>query len=333
MRTDLIAEIGVNHNGNVKLAHSMLDAAADNGANIVKFQTHIVSKEMIRNLSEHVSIFPNLYEHIDALSLDFIAMKELKDHADSKGIQFLSTPFSVEAVDWLEKVGVDQYKVGSGEADNFLLLDKIISTKKHIFISTGMSSINEVKEIVEFLQLRNAKYTLMQCTSEYPASCEVVNLKVIETYKQLFQCQVGFSDHSLNIYNAIASISLGAVAIEKHFTTDKMLPGTDQAASITPDDLRVLSEAIDIVEKSLGSGCKNDFTIDTEVSKLFKHCVVAARDIPEGKVVSFEDITAKRPLAGIPAKEYQTVIGSIAKHKILNDIPITYSMLSKNRRV
>lgn len=323
MKTKLIAEVGVNHNAQVDLACKMIDAAKGSGANVVKFQTHISDKEMIHNVGDYVPILKNLYQLIEDVVLDFSQMKEIKSHAEEQGIAFLSTPFSPEAVDDLEKLGVDAYKVGSGETDNFLLLDKICETGKHIYISSGVSTWQEVCDTAYFLNSKDAAFTFMQCTSAYPAPCDTLNLNTLSRFKKL-GCDVGFSDHSLSIYPALAAIALGATVIEKHFTLSRSLPGNDQAMSTEPAELKALAEAIEIVEASLGSDSKDDFVVNADLRQVFRHGLVAKEPIEKGANFRKSNITAKRPLAGVPAKLYDEVIGKVCVKSIGPDEPITF---------
>jgi N,N'-diacetyllegionaminate synthase len=328
MNTKVIAEIGVNHNGDYELSRKMLKSASESGANIVKFQTHIADKEMIGDIGKYATIFPTIYDHIDNLSLSFDEMKNLKTYSDELGVEFLSTPFSVEAVDWLEDIGVNAYKIGSGETDDFLLLERICRTGKLILISTGMSSMEEVNKMVHFLNSMNANFILMQCTSHYPASYDVINLKVLDVYRKEFNCNVGLSDHSPSIYTSLAAVAMGAIVVEKHFTIDKSLPGTDQEGSILPNELKEMVKAIKIVEECMGDGNKNSVIIDENVMKLFKHGIVAKKDLAKGDVIGVEDIASKRPLVGIPSCEYQNVIGKSIKNSILRDSPILFEDIS-----
>lgn len=322
MKTMLIAEIGVNHNAQVDLACKMIEAAKKNGANVVKFQTHIPDKEMIHNVEQHVPILSNLYQLIEDVTFDFEQMQHLKKFADLTDIRFLSTPFSIEAVDELEELEVDAYKVGSGETDNFMLLNRICETKKPIYISTGLSHWAEIVETVDFLRSRDADFTLMQCTSAYPCPVDSLHLNVLQKYKKEFACDVGLSDHSGSIYPALAAVALGATAVEKHFTLSRNLPGNDQFMSMEPREFGQMAQAIDIVEQSLGSDNKDTFALNEDLRTVFRHGLVTKKPISVGDTFSLDNITVKRPLAGIPAKSYMDVIGKKCVVELEQDTPI-----------
>ncbi len=318
---DIIAEIGINHNGDVRLAHNMIDSAYRNGATIVKFQTHMSSAEMMKDIGEHTSIYKSIYEDIRNLELSSNDLACLKKHTRDIGIKFMSTPFSLEAIDELEKLNVDMYKIGSGEFDNFVMLDKISKLNKPLFISTGMSTMDEIHKTVEFLENANVDYTLMQCTSKYPTSVDDINLNMITYFKDHIRCKVGLSDHSTTCLPSMASVSLGVTAIEKHFTISRDLPGPDQIISIEPLELKMLSEGVLLVERAMGKQIKDEL-VNKEIRKLFRHSIVAAKNIQKGKVINLSDLKTKRPLIGIPASEVFSIIGKKASRDISCDFVI-----------
>lgn len=324
MNTLLIAEVGINHNGSVELAHLMVDAAADAGANAVKFQIHIADMEMVGDLSNHVSTGKNLYNIIESCSLSFDEFKSIKSHCDSRGVKFFATPFSLEAVSWLERLGVDLYKIGSGETSDFLLLDKVSRTGKKMLVSTGMSTIEEVTSAVEFLNLREAKFMLMQCTSEYPAAYGSIHLKMLDEYRSRFGCEVGLSDHAPTIYPALAAVAMGASAVEKHFTIDKGLSGPDQSSSINGQELKELAVGICAIEDSMGSSDKR-LVASPAVRQLFMHGLTASRDIAVGESFSADNLTSKRPLIGICTSDFEMVFGKTSAKFIKKDVQIEWN--------
>jgi sialic acid synthase SpsE len=325
MSVRVIAEIGINHNGDINIAHKMIDSAKENGADIVKFQVHIPSQEMVSDLDKHVNIVPNLYSIIERNSLSFDDFVSLKKHADEIGIEFLATPFSLEAVDWLEKIGVNSYKIGSGEISDFMLLDKVLNTKKKILISCGMSLFSEIEETVKFIKKRDGNFVLFHCTSEYPCQFDHVNLSNIVKYRNAFSCDIGFSDHSKGIYAAIASVPLGVSIIEKHFTLDKTMIGPDQSASIEPWELKELKDAINIIESCL----KHEDVVANlgDVRQLFMHGITVVRDLNKGHIIEKQDISSKRPLIGIPSSSFKEVIGKKIIKEIKKDSQIKWSDL------
>jgi len=328
MSIKLIAEIGINHNGDVSLAHKMIDSAKESGADIVKFQTHIPSREMVKDLYKYVSVLPNLYQIIESFSLLKSDMIALKSHADDLGIEFMSTPFSVEAVDELEEIGVKRYKIGSGEATNFLLLNKVCNTGKEVLISTGMNTKLEVNDIVDFLRKRRySKFVIMQCTSHYPCAYDKVNLNVLSTYRQEYSCNVGLSDHTPGIYVPVASVAFGVSYIEKHFTTSRDLAGPDQSASMNPLEFREMTDAVRIAEQAMGSSTKGSVVIDEPVRSLFFHGLVTRGQIKKGDVFSLENLTAKRPCDGIPSKEFESIIGKMSTMDLDDDTIIRTSYI------
>lgn len=324
MKTLVVAEVGINHNGSLDLAHKMIDCAADNGANAIKFQVHLPNQEMVANLRDNVTIGKDLFETMSKCKLDQDDFVKLKKHCERRKVKFFATPFSLEAVDLLENIGVDLYKIGSGETNNLLLLNKVSSTGKRMLVSTGMSSYDEIQRTVSFLRERKIKdLILMQCTSQYPAPYQSIHLNTLHRFKSDFGCDVGLSDHAPTIYPAIAAVALGAIVVEKHFTIDKSLPGPDQSSSIDGPEMKELSQAIEIIEQCFGDSCK-DVMVSQEVRQLFMHGLTASKYIHQGEIFSGSNITSKRPLIGIPASEFETVFGSRAARDIMSDEQIRW---------
>lgn len=332
MSIKIIAEIGVNHNGDIDLAKEMIDSASRSGASIVKFQSHIPDKEMLKDIDKHVDLLPNLYDLISNVTLSYDEMFLLKDHCDEMDISFLSTPFSLEAVDELEKMNVDSYKIGSGETDNLLLINKVCQTGKHIFISTGLSTWSEVKRTVDFIKDRGSSFTLMQCTSSYPANPSSLNLSILKKYKDTFGCPVGVSDHSEGILSSLISIALGAEVVEKHFTIDKDLPGTDQGASIDPEELADLCRGAQLVLDMVGSDEEeNSENAYPGVRKTFRHCIVARGNIKCGDYISIDNISTRRPAIGIPASDYIGILGKKVNCNIEDGRPILRESIGEEK--
>ncbi|MBN1941095.1 MAG: N-acetylneuraminate synthase [Candidatus Diapherotrites archaeon] len=322
----VIAEIGINHNGDIELAKKMIDAAQKAGASAVKFQTHIPEKEMLKNGFSAGYVGESLFDLLKRVELSKNDHLILKEHAEKNCIIFLSTPFSREAADMLGEIGVHAFKVGSGELTNIPLLKHIASKGKPMIISTGMSNLEEIRETIEELKKINPKIVILHCTSDYPTKYENVNLKVIETLQREFELPVGLSDHSAGIYTALAAVALGACVIEKHFTLDRSLPGPDQSASINPTELEELVKGVKAVEKALGEEKKVTET-EKEVQKMARESVVAVKEIRKGEKIDEDSVWVKRPGIGIPAKELEKVIGKIAVRDIKKDSLIKWDDL------
>jgi len=327
----IIAEAGVNHNGDIHLAHKLVDAAKEAGADAVKFQTfkaeNVVSKiaEKAEYQKETTNSEESQYEMIKKLELSFEDFVKIKDYCDKKGIIFLSTPFDYESVDFLKSL-VPLYKIGSGEITNLPFLEYIAKKGKPIILSTGMSTLGEVEEAVKTIINVNSSLplVLLHCVSNYPAKYEDVNLKAMLTLKEAFKLPVGYSDHTLGIEIAIAAIALGAKVIEKHFTLDRDLPGPDHKASLESDELKKMVKAIRNVEKVLGNGIKKPAQSELKVMKVARRSLVVARDIRAGEVVKESDILIKRPGTGILPKFKEIIIGMRLTRDVKKDNPFDW---------
>ena len=321
----IIAEIGINHNGDVELAKKMIDAAAEAGADVVKFQTFSPERLYVEEFAKSKKIKfgdkeMSLWDFIDEVKLSWDDTKKLKEYAESRGIGFLSTPFSFEDADFLESIGVEAFKVASTDLTTYPFIEHIAKKGKPIILSTGTSTIGEIEEAVNIIKnTGNDKIVLLHCISIYPAPPETIYLKSIEILKNIFRLPVGFSDHTEGIHIPIAAITLGAQVIEKHFTIDRNLPGPDQAGSMTPDELRLLRKASDEIWKALGDGWKIMTEDEKNVSKMARRSIVAKKDIPEGEIISLENVTFKRPAMGVEAKYYQYLIGKKTKKNVRFD--------------
>lgn len=350
----IIAEAGVNHNGDLALAYKLVDAAVEAGADAVKFQTfkaeNVVSRstEKAEYQKETTGAAESQFEMIKKLELPLEDFEEIKKHCDKKGIIFLSTPYDYESVDFLEDL-VPLYKVGSGEITNLQFLKYIAKKGKPIILSTGMSNLGEVEEGISaitnanpsFFLTPNMQYSsptirhssstfhfaplaLLHCISNYPANFEEINLKAMLTLEKAFKFPVGYSDHTLGIEISISAVALGAKVIEKHFTLNKSLPGPDHKASLEPQELKQMVVAIRNVEKSLGNEIKRPTQDEREVMKVARRSLVTARDIRAGKVVKESDITIKRPGTGILPKFKEIVVGMRLTRGIRKDEPFNW---------
>lgn len=322
----VIAEVGINHNGQLSLAKEMAAAAKESGAPCVKFQTHIVDKEMI-----HTDMPPGkisaepLWDIIKRCSLSAAEERELKEYCDRIGILFLSTPFSREAADQLEKLRVPAFKIGSGELTTLPLIEHIARKGKPLILSTGMAEWHEIAETADLLGAIGVPFALLQCTSSYPSRYEEVRLGAISVMKQLFGVPVGLSDHSPDLYTTFGAVAAGALIVEKHITLDRKLPGPDQGFSIEPSELRELVKGVRAVKAAM----RSDRTVqeaERPVMQFARASVVAIRDINAGEALSLDNIWVKRPGTGaIPARDFQRVLGRRAKVGMRYDHQLTWN--------
>lgn len=308
----VIAEIGINHGGDLDVAKNMVDLIASSGCECVKHQTHIIEDEMTE---EAKSIFPpnadkSIWDVMKECSLTLDEEKELKKHSENLGLIWISTPFSRKAVDFLDHIDVPAFKIGSGEADNLPLINHIAKKGKPIIMSTGMQSIQSLKNSVEILENSHVEYALLECTNLYPSPPEIVSLKGIEELKEAFpKALVGFSDHSIGPEMALASVALGACIVERHFTDTRYRNGPDISCSMDPAELRLMIDRSVEIYKALNNP-KQRTTPEEDVYKFARASVVADKDMPAGHIITEKDIWARRPGSGeIPGYKYHDVIG------------------------
>lgn len=314
----IIAEAGINHNGNIELAKKLIDAAKEAGADAVKFQTHLAEKEMLKGGITADYIGEPVFNLIQRMELSKKQHLDLMEYCRKKGVLFLSTGYCREAFDLLDELGLPLFKIGSGEATNTPLMEYVAKKGKPMMVSTGMTSMEELKPAVELIKKINKKLILLQCTSTYPTRYEEVFLKGIKQLKREFKVPVGFSDHSMGIYTSLAAVALGACVVEKHFTLDRNLPGPDHKASIEPKELKELVTGIRAVEAAM----KNEKTVvedEKGVQNFARESVVSLADIPKGNTITKEMVGVKRPGTGIPAKELNSVIGKKTRNAIKKD--------------
>lgn len=308
----IIAEIGINHEGDINKAKQMVEDAYNSGAECVKFQMHVVEDEMSKEAKEVIpgNADESIWEIMERCSLAKEEHIELKNYAEELGMIYLCTPFSRAAADVLEDMDVVAYKIGSGECNNYPLIEHIASFNKPIILSTGMNSIESIKRSVEILENYDINYSLLHCTSMYPAPYNKVKLGAIKDLKDNFPNAIlGLSDHSLGIYTALASIPLGARIIEKHFTSDKSWPGPDVSISIDPKELRELIIGSKAIFDALGG--KKEVLAEEKPTIDFAYAsVVAIKDIEKGESFSKDNIWVKRPGTGeIKAESFNKLLG------------------------
>lgn len=322
-KTLIIAEAGVNHNGDFNTALKMIDVAKACGVDIVKFQTSITSTSKFSEKAEYqkreTGADESQLDMIKKLRFSFDQHRQLKEYCDKVGIKYLSTPFDFESIEFLNEI-CDIWKVPSGEIINVPYLERIGKTQKPVIMSTGIGTLDEIERAIQILrENRTSQITLLQCTTEYPTPYEDVNLKAMETLKEKFGLEVGLSDHTMGIEVDIAAVAMGATVIEKHFTLDRNMPGPDQKASLEPIELRQMVSSIRNVEKALGDGQKVPRLGEEENKHAARKSIVAARDIKRGEVFTEDNIVPRHAGKGIsPAKWYE-VIGQKAKRDFIED--------------
>lgn len=317
-RVLIIAEAGVNHNGSLEMAKKLVDAAADSGVDYVKFQTWITEELMDKGApkaeyqKQNDGTETSQFEMAKKLELSFSEFRQLKEHCEKVGVNFLSTPDEAKSLDFLaDELKVPLIKVGSGELTNIPFLRKIGSKKKDVILSTGMATIGEVEKAYYTLIQSGAKsVALLHCTSNYPAAYDSVNLKAMLTLKAAFNTTVGYSDHTMGNEVSIAAVALGAQIIEKHFTLDTSLPGPDHKASITPVELKQLVLQIRNVEKAIaGNGTKTPHASEIETKKVVSKGIYLNCDVKAGTVLSDDKLVMKRPAGELNAAMYEMVVG------------------------
>ena len=314
----VIAEAGINHNGDVKIALDLVEAAADAGADAIKFQTHFPEHEMLRDDATAAYVGESLFDLLTRTALSRDDHVTLGDAARRRGIVFLSTPFSREAADFLEALGVPAFKTGSGELTNVPLQQHIARKGRPMVISTGMSTPDEIDRTVRAVRAIGTPFALMHCTSTYPTPFEHVQIDCIPALQRSYGVPVGLSDHTLGSVMAFAAVALGANLFEKHFTMSRSLPGPDQQGSMEPGELADVVKGIRAIEHARGA-TKTIQPGEQDVRNMAHHSVVTVRDIPAGATIAPDDVWAKRPGTGIPARQLADVIGRTTARAIPRD--------------
>ncbi|WP_320172157.1 N-acetylneuraminate synthase family protein [Maridesulfovibrio sp.] len=323
-----IAEIGINHEGDFAKAERMLRDAAASGAHCVKFQTHVIEDEMIPNDVIPGNASESIWDIMSRCVLSEDEESRLKELADELGVLFLSTPFSRAAADRLEKLGVEAYKIGSGECNNYPLVAHIASFGKPVILSTGMNSIETVAPSVEILESAGVPYALLHCTSMYPTPYSKVRLNALTQLKAAFpRAVLGLSDHSMGIWTCLGAVSLGASILEKHFTSDRSWPGPDVPISILPEELADMVAGSKAIHEALGGG--KDILPEEQPTIDFAYAsVVSIKDICKGDEFSSENIWVKRPGTGrFLAKDYKGLLGRKARCDIPADRQLDMDMV------
>ena len=316
----VIAEIGINHEGDFAKAKRMVDDAHKAGAECVKFQMHVVEDEMVKNDVVPANAKESIWDIMVRCSLTVEQHIKLKDYAEKLGMIHLCTPFSRAAANELEKMNVPAYKIGSGECNNYPLVKHIASFGKPVILSTGMNSIENISRSVKILEDAKVPYALLHCTSMYPTPYSKVRLNALNDLRKNFpRAVLGLSDHSLGNYTCFSAVAFGASILEKHFTSDKSWPGPDIEISITPSELKELVEGSNAIHEALG-GSKGILKEERPTIDFAYASVVTIKDIRKGEKLAKENIWVKRPGTGeILAKDYENLLGKIAKRDIKKD--------------
>lgn len=323
----IVGEVAQAHDGSLGTAHAFIDAIANAGADAVKFQTHIASAESTPAEPWRVKFSlqdKTRYEYWKRTEFTVEQWRGLKEHADTRGILFLSSPFSVEAVGLLQEVGVPAWKVASGEVNNPVLLECMAKTGLPVILSTGMSSIQELDEAVAFLCDQRLRFAVLQCTSEYPCPPERVGLNVIPFFRERYNCAVGLSDHSGRIYPGLAGAALGIDILEVHVALSREMFGPDVVVSLTTTELGQLVEGIRFIERMIASRVdKDDLACEmAPMRELFNKSVTARLDLPAGTVLDEIHLTVKKPGTGIPARKLPDLIGRRLQRSVAADEPL-----------
>ncbi|MGI9415668.1 MAG: N-acetylneuraminate synthase family protein [Hyphomicrobiales bacterium] len=323
----LIAEIAQAHDGSLGLAHAYIDSAAAAGADAVKFQTHIASAES--TLSEP---WRTRFSHQDTTRFDYWKRMEftdeqwhgLKRHADEAGLMFLSSPFSLQAVDLLKAVGVAGWKVASGEVTNLPMLQAMAATGQPVLLSTGMSPYAEIDAAVEVIGKGDVPFAVFQCTTQYPSPPDAIGLNVLEAFRSRYRAAVGLSDHSGTIFPALAAATLGVDVVEVHITMSREMFGPDVAASVTTAEFADLVRGVRFIERMRAAPVDKSEVDETvaPLREIFLKSVVATADLPAGTVLDPSHVTTKKPGTGIPASAFDTVIGRKLARAVERDVPL-----------
>jgi N-acetylneuraminate synthase len=320
-RCMIIGEIAQSHDGSLGMAHAFVDAVANAGADAIKFQTHIAAAESTPQEPWRVKFSKqdaSRYNYWKRMEFTPEQWQGLFDHAQEKGLIFLSSPFSIEAVDLLEKIGMPVWKVASGEISNQQLIDRMLQTRKPILLSTGMSTLDEIDHAVKYIRRKNVEYAVMQCSTAYPCPPEKIGLNLIPHLRERYGCAVGLSDHSGTIYPGLAAVTLGIEVLELHVAFSREMFGPDVPASVTTGDLKQLTEGIRFIERMRNNPVdKNGFAEEVlPLRRLFTKSIVAGTDLPKGMMIEEKHLRVKKPGNGLPPERMKDVLGK----QLLRDV-------------
>lgn len=320
----IIAEIAQTHDGNINVAHAFIDAVAKTGADAIKFQTHIATEESTTSEKWRIKFShqdDSRYEYWQRMEFSEEQWMGLKQHADERGLTFLSSPFSIAAINLLERIGVPAWKIGSGEVLSEQMLDRMAQTGKSIIMSSGMSDLDEIDGIIDRLKKRDINYALMQCTTAYPTAMEQVGLNLVKDFQERYDCAIGLSDHSGTIWPSVAALSLGASLIEVHATMSRDMFGPDVSSSVTMEELARIVEAAKAIY-TMHQNPVDKTRLSPELQKmrtLFMKSIVAREDLEAGTVLSLDNLTQKKPGTGTPAHRITEFIGQTLSKPLKRD--------------
>lgn len=322
----IIAEAGVNHNGSIELAKQLIDKASESGADAVKFQSFKAEGLVTKNAmkaeyqKETTGNLDGQFAMIKNLELDYEKHEELLNYCKSKDIMFLSSPFDLDSIDLLNNLQLEIFKIPSSEITNLPYLRKVASLKKKVILSTGMSTLSDIEKALEILKMSGTTdITVLHCNTEYPTPIGDVNLNAMNTIRDAFKVNVGYSDHTLGIEIPIAAVALGATIIEKHLTLDKTMEGPDHRASLEPDELKEMVRCIRNIEQALGDGVKKLTKSESKNINIARKSIVAGRDIAKGEMFTEENLEIKRPGDGISPMRWDEIIGRLANREFKED--------------
>nr|WP_315155895.1 N-acetylneuraminate synthase family protein [uncultured Flavobacterium sp.] len=310
----IIAEIGQAHEGSLGILYSYIDALAHTGVNAVKFQMHIAEAESSEQEPFRIKFSledKTRFDYWKRMGFSLEQWKGIKKHCDEVGLDFICSPFSNLAVDWLEEIGIEQYKIGSGEVNNFLILEKIAQTGKPVILSSGMSSYDELDQTVAFLRERNVDFSILQCTTAYPTEPEQYGLNVIQELRNRYNVPIGFSDHSAKIETCIAATALGASILEFHAVFDRQVFGPDSKSSLTIDEIKNLVISVRNIKRTLDNPIdKNSNESFTALKQIFEKSLAVNKKLSQGHILTIDDLEAKKPKGcGIDAAKFMDVVG------------------------
>lgn len=320
----IIGEVAQSHDGSLGMAHAFIDAIANAGADAVKFQTHIAAEESTPGEPWRVKFSKQdetRFEYWRRMEFTKAQWQGLKQHADEKGLLFLSTPFSEKAVNWLSEIGMQVWKMASGEIGNLPMLNQIINTKSPIILSSGMSDWDELDKAVETIKSSENSLAVLQCTSAYPCPPEKVGLNMLEVLRRRYDCAVGLSDHSGNIFAGLAAVTLGAEVLEIHVALSREMFGPDVPASVTTDELRKQVEGIRQIEKMIEHPVNKTEMAEelAPLRNLFTKSIVASSDLSEGTILTHDCIKFKKPGTGMPPSQVNEIIGKKLQRSLKAD--------------
>jgi N-acetylneuraminate synthase len=320
----IIGEVALTHDGSLGLAHAFVDAIADAGADAVKFQTHIAAAESTPSEPFRVNFSrqdKTRYDYWKRMEFTEDGWRGLADHARVRGVLFLSSPFSIQAVELLDRIGMPLWKIASGETSNAILLERILDTGKPVLLSTGMSPIEEIDAAVARVRARNVDVGVFQCTTAYPCPPEKIGLNLIPFYRERYGCWVGLSDHSATVYPGLAAATVGIDMLEVHVALSREMFGPDVIASVTTQELRQIVEGVRFIERMTAHPLDKDASAKetAPLRKLFTRSLVASTDLPAGTVIAREHVAIKKPGTGLAPDRLDDIIGCRLKRSVVAD--------------